>query len=49
MLLGTLPFEKTEECVSKSEIRKWQATETKICASTANNLITGKMNAEPGF
>jgi hypothetical protein len=31
------------------KIRKWQATKTKICASTANDLITGKMNAGPGF
>ncbi len=48
-LLQTLPFEKKEECDSKSKIQKWQATETKICASTANDLITGKMNAEPRF
>ena len=29
--------------------RKWQATKTKNCASTANDSVTGKMNADPGF
>jgi hypothetical protein len=33
----------------KTKNEKWRATETKNCASTANDLITGKMNAEPGF
>ncbi len=42
-------LKKQRSAIVKSEKRKWQATRTKICASTANNLITGKMNAEPGF
>jgi hypothetical protein len=41
-----------EECDSekvKHGKRQWQATNKKICASTGNDSITDKTNAEPGF